>query len=1305
MPKKRAPSVLRVGTDVAPKTLAYKPQDDFRPQSSVSQTRSYSRSVFPISQTQKNYQNPKIQKNLQNPQKLQKEKSAIDEASRALATFRVQPPLHSNDNRFAVPFSVASSDQSISILIDSGAGGSFIKRDVVERLQFINRVRFTSPRSIKGALGQSQTVAQTVSIPLNSGTWKGCVTFYVLNDLPEEAIVGLPFIIQNEALISFKERTFAGTPHTTKPMPMPTPTPMSILTPTPMPETIKTPMPTPTLMSILTPTPKPETTTTPMSTPTPTSATIKTPTSMSMPMPMPMPINNITWVDHDQYLREIRPSSAEIGLLTVQLLPTDVDDSKPNPDAAVNQLLNTYANVVTNKKPSTIPDFTNLTHEIHLEPGTTAPARPPYRMSAAENEILHKELQELLQQGAIIPSTSPFAAPVLFVKKKDGSLRLCVDYRLLNQQTIRNKFPLPAIDDLLDSLGGAQWFSKLDLMSGYHQIRIEPQDEHKTAFSTRWGHYQFRVMPFGLTNAPATFQSFMNHILAPFLNKFVVVYLDDILIFSRTKEEHFEHVRAVLDVLKSHKLIAKKSKCQFFCQQTTFLGFHLSNQGILPIDDKISIIRDFPKPSTPKNAMSFMGLANFYRRFIKDFSKIAGPINQYMSGKTSWSTSQDNAFNILKDKLISAPILAIPDLTKDFVLTTDASQTCVGATLEQRNSDGSFAGVIGYFSKRLQGSQLNYSAQEQEFLGIIEALRQYRHLLIGKHFTLRTDHYSLTFLMMQSKTPQRRIARWLDTLAEYDFSIEHIKGTQNTAADALSRIHLNALALHSIISEDFKHNIKQQLPSDAYFGLIYNTLLDDTEEPNIPKEIRHYIKHYQLIDGLLYFSITVGSDNDQLRMCIPNNPQLRKTLMSAAHDPPTSGHFGPYKTYFSLAQNCYWPHMFKSIQRYIKSCDTCQRCKTGTPGTDGLLKPLDIPENRWSSVSLDFVTGLPKSNNCDAILVVVDRLTKRSHFIPTVKEIDAPLTARLFMQNIVKLHGVPKTVVSDRDIRFVSAFWRSLHNILGSQLQMSTSNHPQTDGQTERVNRILNNLLRSYCYQEHDTWTNYLDMVEFAYNSSYQKSIDTTPFMADLGYQPTLPLFRDLSLQPNYHAGVEDLGTKLKAIQTRIQDQMAHAQRSQEFHANSHRNDATYNIGDWVLVHRETYAKSDTYKKIQPAYLGPFKVVKKITDNVYEIDLPDHRKTHRCINVQFLRPYHKKDSYPKKPPTSEKEAFERVHEIIGIAGYDQEKGTWDLQWQDCPPELISTVSDDFMQTYVPDEVQESIMDNLQQLLQNRDDSL
>lgn len=473
--------------------------------------------------------------------------------------FRIDSVYHSASTpQFVVPFSVTDTIATIHILLDSGAGESFVRRDFIEDLRITKNLQYCYPCSVRGAFGQAQLVRQKISLQLNTANWIESVSFFVIDKLDEVAIFGLPFLQKHAHLINLDKLSFAGQ-----------------------------------------------------------SCVAHCESS---------PVINVTRIDITQLCRELENSDPEVGLFRIKwhedpsenkVIETDEECPK------AQEVLRRYSDVVTNTKPFTISDLDKISHEIHLTPNAKIPARAPYQMSAAENLALNKEINELLQQGAIVPSSSPFSAPVLFVKKKDGSLRLCVDYRMLNDQTIRNRFSLPVIDDLIDSLGGAQYFSKLDLMSGYHQIRNLPANEYKTTFSTQSGHYRFRFMPFGLTNVPTTFQSFMNHILALHLHDFVVVYLDDILIYSKTKEEHIRHVQQVLGILKDNKLIAKKSKCEFFKKETSFLGFKLSTQGIVPLDDKVQLVRVFPTTNSVKQAKSFLGLANFYRRFIPNFSKIA----------------------------------------------------------------------------------------------------------------------------------------------------------------------------------------------------------------------------------------------------------------------------------------------------------------------------------------------------------------------------------------------------------------------------------------------------------------------------------------------------------------------------------------------------------------------------------------------------------------------------------------------------------------------------------------------------------
>ncbi|KAA8899042.1 hypothetical protein TRICI_006410 [Trichomonascus ciferrii] len=765
-------------------------------------------------------------------------------------------------------------------------------------------------------------------------------------------------------------------------------------------------------------------------------------------------------------------------------------------------------------------------------------------------------------------------------------------------------------------------------MSGYHQVRIHPGDEHKTAFSTKWGHYQWRVMPFGLTNAPATFQCYMNRVLPPYLDKFVVVYLDDILIFSKTRKEHHKHVRKVLKLFRKHKLIAKKSKCEFCTQDTSFLGFRLTSEGISPMNDNITAIVEFPSPKTRKKAMSFMSLVNFYRRFIVHVSVISRPIVLFMSGKASWGSQQETAFKLLKKKLITAPVLIAPDFSKIFVLTTDASNHCLGATLEQYDQ-GRLLGVIAYLLRPCN----------------------------------RTNRITL-----RHKVPQGRIANWLDFLAEFDFTIQHLKGTKNTAADALSRVSLESLNLFTTdaLDDDFQDRLRRLYPTDTFFSLVYNTLKEGKEGSDIPKEIRQYISKYTLDDGILYFKITTGLDDEHPRICIPEGP-IRNALIKEKHDPPASGHFGTYKTYLLLAKQFYWPNMFHQVKRYVKNCGTCQRCKTDSLGTPGLLQPLDIPENRWTDISIDFVGGLPTSRGCGFIMVVVDRLTKRAHFIPCRKDVTGAKATEYYLHYIFRLHGVPKSIVSDRDIRFVADFWKTLHKILGTQLKFSTANHPQTDGQTERVNRTLNQLLRSYCYYQHDAWVAFLAMVEFAYNNSYQCSIGTTPFIADLGYSPRTPEMNNTFRMSRVSPPAEDFATKLDAILQRSRDAISQSQKTQEANANSHRRDVAFHVGEKVLVNREAYERSGNYVKLRPVYLGPYRLVEEITATSFVVDLPiTATRKHRTLNVSNFRKF------------------------------SADSNTWDLLFADCHPGHAFRASDAFHKK-LPSAKRKSLEANLEQL--------
>ncbi|KAH3678275.1 hypothetical protein WICPIJ_008857, partial [Wickerhamomyces pijperi] len=432
-------------------------------------------------------------------------------------------------------------------------------------------------------------------------------------------------------------------------------------------------------------------------------------------------------------------------------------------------------------------------HRIQLIPGTTSTFRQQYRLSLSDLEELDKQVKDLEAQGFVRPSESPFNSPVLFVKKKSGELRLCVDYRLLNVHTIRDRFPMPLIENLLLRVGQASVFSKLDLLSGYHQIPMAAESREMTAFSTATGHYEWLVMPFGLTNAPSTFQRMMNLLFKKLIDAGqVIIYLDDILVFSHDAESHLEILSQVFEILQTNSLVAKRTKCEFLQPEMEFLGHKLLGHGkIGPDESKITTIKNWPTPTTVKQVQSFLGLCNFYRNFIDHYStKALGLLNYVKRKDRKWTPCAEESFQALKTALTSHPVIVNPDFTngQSLRLVSDASKTCLGYVLELIDAGGTVLGVVGYGSKKLQSAELNYPVREKELLAIIEGIKTFKHLLHRKPFTIHTDHESLKYWKRSTRELTGRLNNWLDFMSDYDFSITYIKGETNTAADALSRI-------------------------------------------------------------------------------------------------------------------------------------------------------------------------------------------------------------------------------------------------------------------------------------------------------------------------------------------------------------------------------------------------------------------------------------------------------------------------------------------------------------------------------------
>ena len=489
-----------------------------------------------------------------------------------------------------------------------------------------------------------------------------------------------------------------------------------------------------------------------------------------------------------------------------------------NPDmrGKLKELVDEFKDVFPDTLPKGRPPKRDIVHEIRTEEGAKPPSRPPYRLSPSEQDEMEEQVKDLLAQGFIRPSASPYGAPILFVPKKDGRWRMCIDYRALNKQTVKDQFPLPRIDSLLERLGQAKVFTKLDLASGYHQIAMEESSIQKTAFRTNRGQFEFLVMPFGLCNAPASFQRLMNKVFAEHIGDFIAVYLDDILIFSRSIDEHWQHIRWALEKLREAKLFGRLHKCEFLKEQVDYLGFEVSPGGIRASPGKVKAVIEWPRPKSVHDVRSFLGLASYYRRFVRGFSEIARPLTELTraGAEWKWSTSQHTAFNRLKLALTTAPVLMLPDLEKQFVVTTDASDAAVGAILEQDFGNG--LQPIAFASRKLNNAEMRYSAYERELLGIVWAIAQWKHYFRGLHsVVIQTDHAPLRHLPNQASV-NARVWKWINIMQGYDLEIRHIPGKRNPA-DTLSRQDKkDALGRKTAVNDANADLVNElRIPSDA----------------------------------------------------------------------------------------------------------------------------------------------------------------------------------------------------------------------------------------------------------------------------------------------------------------------------------------------------------------------------------------------------------------------------------------------------------------------------------------------------------
>lgn len=919
----------------------------------------------------------------------------------------------------------------------------------------------------------------------------------------------------------------------------------------------------------------------------------------------------------------------------------------------------------------TLPPSREYDMKIDLRPSAKLAAAKLYQLSDDQRKVLLETLEREMAAGRIRPSKASYGSPMFFVPKKDGRWRMVVDYRKINEETIPDAYPLPLISQITNDLSKAKFFTKLDLVGAYQLLRMAIGQEPLTAFRTQYGMFESLVVRDGLRNAPAVFQHFLNDIFKDLLGRGVTIYIDDILIYASELTELRRLTRKVFEIIRKASLYLKASKCEFEVTSMSFLGYVVSDKGIETDPAKVAAVQSFPVPTNLRESRSFIGLTSYYRRFVPNFSKIASPITSLTQKdkRFEWGETQERAFAELKDLLTKAPILSHFDPTRETIIQTDASFFGWGFIISQIDAESRREHPIAIESGRFTGAQLNYTTTEKEFMAIVEAFKRSRHMLLQVDSTVITDHLNLTFWMEPRQLSPRQ-ARWVETLSTFRFKIVYRPGKYATMPDALSRRSDYHPGKGTTINNEYNFiqalptmsEVSQSSPKPKDNGIVLRALqrvipvdrdyfIDDEDlrtgirqdadltkviiemssitpsepvQPHLPQEpesvaaLRRTSRNPNIILPTWTKQQFLSFNN---RVYVPDYNNSRLKILQARHDSPIAGHPGILKTIELISRDYIWIGLRNDVETYVNGCAVCQRTKGTNRLPTGTLKSLEVPTRPWSEISMDFIEQLPKSNKHDSILVIVDRLTKWAIFIPTTTTLTSSGLAELILDRLISQHGLPNAIVSDRGSKFTSKLWRYLMSRLGIQLRLSTAFHPQTDGQTERVNQVLEQYLRIFTSYNQDDWSSLLPQASLAYNNSIHSATKFTPFYSNFGYHP-----RWVNELVSSNTTEIPEGARIASSIVDIHKQCSHnIAEVNKLYAKSYNKKRLihppYRKGDQVMLSMENIRTLRPMKKLDLRQSGPFTIIETIGTHAYRLQLPDTMKVHNVFHSNLLRPY------------------------------------------------------------------------------------